>query len=198
MTRELKLHSHYLGIFFAALSFGSLYSESIPIENSKSPTGQFSLAIVPLPDGGLAHGTAEIVRNQDGKIAGTFDWAGFGVTPDSTAFHVLWNSNERSLAISWELNRGYTTCAVYALEKGRWQRAALPNYVSQILKREKLTDGGGKGYEIPKKWLPGNTLKVQIYERNVPYDYWAFLKLEDSPTGPKMVLTKLERKPPSP
>jgi hypothetical protein len=187
-------------LLLIACAFGqAAYADPLTIDKSTSPDGKYFLTIEPGPlDTGAAVGTAQIREKKSNKVTGTFSWEGFGESPDANTFFVLWNNNDRAFAISSEVTRGYVDCDVYAMVDGKWQKVKLPNYVAQSLKRESVKEGSDKGYERPLVWIKGGVLKIQIYNKAMAYDYWAYLRLIRRHDEASMKLEKLGRKPPSP
>jgi hypothetical protein len=124
-------------------------------------------------DVGEAAGMAQIRLVKTQKILGTFEWSGFGVHADALAFTVLWRPDCRCFAISWEINRGYMTGAIYAASAGGiWSEVKLPSdeYVDKIKRMSGVSElRSGKGHDTPEKWLPSGELMMEFGSQDIWY-----------------------------
>jgi len=164
-----------LGCTFLASTTAAAQDEPLLIANSRSPDGKLEIWIKPVPPGqGYASGTAQIRSVATGKTLDNFEWSGFGESPDSKAFTVLWRPDCRYFVITWEISRGYVTSTVYGIRTDkRWTEVKLPSddYVSAIKKMSGLSDlPSGKGHETPERWLPDGRLALEFGSRNIFYD----------------------------
>ncbi len=152
----------------------------------------------------MAAGTAKIRDVKTGRILGSFPWAGFGVRPDEEAFEVLWRPDSRAFAIKWELSRGFVVGATYLWSGLGWKEVKLPDFYVRSLRLARAIgpdhvfideDVGGKGWEVPLAWLPGNRLRIEAGYRSIAPLYidgdwyqlfWFTLRLPKTATKPKL------------
>lgn len=127
--------------------------------------------IKPTEAEGVAAGTAQIREVRNGRILGRFDWSGFGERADNTAFKVLWRSDSKYFAISYELSRGWMSGAIYGRNRaGHWAEIKLPSdaYVNGIKKMSGVAElSSGKGCETPKDWLSNGDLELEFCSENI-------------------------------
>ena len=193
-----------LAFALTPLSTWAAYNTPVVIKNSGSPDGRKDIVVVANDeDTGIAAGTAKIRDVKTGKVLGSFAWSGFGYgggNPGAEAFEVLWRPDSRCFAIKWELTRGFGTCAVYAQSRGGWSQVSLPDFGKAGLKLARAAgeahvaieeNWGGKGWENPSAWLPGNRLRVETAYRGIlPLDvngewyqiFWFTLEISN-PSG---------------
>jgi len=163
-----------LGLFMTPAA--EAQDEPLLISNSRSPNGKLEIWIKPVPLGqGYASGTSQIRSVATGKTLDTFEWSGFGESPDSKAFTVLWRPDCKFFAITWEISRGYVTSAVYGFDRNRgWTETKLPrdDYVGVIRKMNPPPPeaASGNGHETAEKWLPDGTLALEFGSREILYD----------------------------
>ena len=160
--------------------------DAIPIKDSQSPDGKKKMVIIDNGYAGTASGTVQIREVRTGKLLGYFEWSGFGVHATDEAFTVLWRPDSRAFAIHSEVTRGYSECKVYALEDDACYPVQLPNFVKSIADKYHL-ETMSKGGELPVKWLPGNRLVIDVYNRGFgeesPYHYEVTLQLPAHPVA---------------
>ena len=160
--------------------------DAIPIKNSQSPDGKKNLVIIDHAYEGTASGTVQIREVKTGKLLSYFEWSGFGEHATEDAFTVLWRPDSRAFAINSEVTRGDGECKVYALKDGVCYPVQLPNFVQDIATKYHL-EIGDKGDEKPVKWLSGNRLVLDVYNRGfgeeAPYHYLVTLQLPVHPVA---------------
>ena len=160
--------------------------DAISIKDSRSPDGKKDLAIVDTSGNGMASGTAQVREIKTGKLLGTFEWSAFGEHATEDSFTVLWRPDSRAFAIKSEVARGYSECKVYALQNDACYPVQLPDFVKSIAARYHL-EVSSKGGERPTRWLPGNRLVLDVYNRGfgeeAPYHYLVTLQLPVHPVA---------------
>ncbi len=182
--------------------------EPLLIKDSRSPDGKVEIWIKPpKEDEGVASGTVEIRQVQSQKVTGTFEWSGFGVHADSTAFIVFWRPDSKYFAIKYEETRGWMTGNVYGVHKnGRWTEVTMPTdkYDNTIKKLAGVTDFYGKGCDVPEKWVSNGDLDLDFADRNIIYDhedlfkeYTVTLRVEDQKEKPLPIaqIVSVKQKP---
>ena len=160
--------------------------DAIPIKDSQSPDGKKNMVIIDHGYEETASGTVQIREVKTGKLLGYFEWSGFGAHATGEAFTVLWRPDSRAFAINSEVTRGYSECKVYALEDDACYPVQLPNFVKSVADKYHL-ETMDKGNEQPVKWLPGNRLVLDVYNRGFGedslYDYEVTLRLPAQPVA---------------
>jgi hypothetical protein len=168
------LRSSFAFLFLLTV-VASAQDEPLLISNSRSPDGKLELWIKPpIQDDGEACGAAQIRQVKTERILSTFEWSGFGVHADSTAFTVLWRPDCKYFAIKYEEARGWVTGRIYGLQRnGRWCEVKLPSddYTNSIKKLADVTELHGKGCERPKEWLSNGDLTLLFVDRGLFYDH---------------------------
>ena len=168
-------------ILVGVLAYSSCWAadnEPITINNSVSPDGKKDIVIVPgSEDTGVAAGTAKIRDIKTGHTLGSFQWSGFGGSPDAFAFKVLWRPDSKCFSISYELTRGFMACAIYAEFKSVWSQVKLPDFFKPAVKMSRAAgaahvivhedDLGGKGHETPREWLADGSLLLDTGYRGM-------------------------------
>ena len=172
-----------------ALAFAQDYNnppDAIPIKDSQSPDGKKNMVIIDHGYDGVASGTVQIREVKTGKLVSYCEWSGFGAHAGEDAFTVLWRPDSRAFAINSEVTRGYSECKVYALEDDVCYPVQLPNFVKSIADKYHL-ETRDKGNEQPVKWLSGNRLVLDVYNRGFgeepPYHYEVILRLPARPVA---------------
>jgi hypothetical protein len=222
MISSMKTHSPstilliLVGVLLASFSRAA-DNEPITINNSVSPDGRKNIVIIPGPeDTGVAEGTAKIRDIKTGHTLGSFEWSGFGGSPNADAFKVLWRPDNRCFAISFELTRGFVTCAVYAEYRNAWVKVELPDFYKFELKMSRdagpdhvqiMEAMGGKGGEIPQAWLPNDCLRIEAAYRSIAnldmgedreQLFWVTVQITTAKQSkPKVVLKSVEFAPAS-
>ena len=160
--------------------------DAISIKDSQSPDGKKNMVIIDHGYDGTASGTVQIREVKTGKLLSYFEWSGFGSHVGEDTFTVLWRPDSRAFAINSEVTRGYRECKVYALENDACYPVQLPNFVKSIADKYHL-ETMSKGGELPVKWLPGNRLVLDVYNRGFgeesPYHYEVTLQLPAHPVA---------------
>ena len=169
--------------------------DAILVKDSQSPNRRERLVIVDNYGQGVAAGTVQVKEVKTGKILGYFEWSGFGEHPTEDVLTVLWRPDSRAFAISYEVTRGYVECKVYALEDERCVPVELPDFTARIARKYGL-EIYPKGGEHPFKWLSGNRLEVDVYNRsweeNAHSTYRVTLRL---PAHPVAAVEKIDPAP---